>query len=317
MPAAQQLLFPDPQPLVERLGRDFFRQLPECPGVYLMRDAILYVGKAKNLRKRLGNYRVANPDRMPRRHLRLLRAVARVEFQECVDELSALTREAALLRSLRPKFNRVGTWSAPPKFLAWQCFEEQLHLTVIETPDSDWRSHGPLGGGAGVLRAVLARLVWFTVHPKPGLAALPLGWFHGILETEITIPCGPLIEPVACKLEKLLSGQTKEFCDWIRAQLPSDLHPFEKASVDADLEVLTNAFRSPGPAGFSLGRGVGRCLAETVSGLAAPSARKQDVSAHGCSKSRRDYATSLRGFGRRSSRDSSGSATLDPQIMTP
>jgi hypothetical protein len=203
-------------------------------------EAILYVGKAKNLRKRLGSYRVANPDRMSRRHLRLLRAVARIEFRECVDELSALAQEAALLRSLRPKFNRVGTWSAPPRFFAWRCFEKQLHLAVVETPDSDWRSYGPLGRGAGVLRAVLARLVWVTVHPQLGLAALPNGWFHGILETETTIRCGPIIEPVACKLEKLLSGQTKEFCDWVRAQQPTDPHPFEKASVDADLEELIN-----------------------------------------------------------------------------
>ena len=36
MPAYQALLFPDPRPLVERLGRDFFRRLPEDPGVYLM-----------------------------------------------------------------------------------------------------------------------------------------------------------------------------------------------------------------------------------------------------------------------------------------
>jgi hypothetical protein len=121
-------------------------------------------------------------------------------FRECVDELSALAQEAALLRSLRPKFNRVGTWSAPPRFFAWRCFEKQLHFAVVETPDSDWRSYGPLGGGAGVLRAVLARLVWVTVHPQLGLAALPNGWFHGILETETTIRCGPMIEPVACKL---------------------------------------------------------------------------------------------------------------------
>jgi excinuclease UvrABC nuclease subunit len=35
--------------------------------------AVLYVGKAKNLRQRLGSYRVANPERVPRRHLRLMR----------------------------------------------------------------------------------------------------------------------------------------------------------------------------------------------------------------------------------------------------
>ena len=34
----QMLLFPDPRPLVERLGKNFFLQVPESPGVYLMRD---------------------------------------------------------------------------------------------------------------------------------------------------------------------------------------------------------------------------------------------------------------------------------------
>src|SRR5204862_2376410 len=127
----QLLLLPDPRPLVERLGPDFFTQAPECPGVYLMRDAaerVLYVGKARNLRKRLGSYRVANPDRLRRRHLRLLRTVERIELRECPDETTALRRESKLLRSLRPRFNRAGTWPAPRRFLAWRITQAGLDL---------------------------------------------------------------------------------------------------------------------------------------------------------------------------------------------
>src|SRR2546422_599219 len=137
----QMLLFPDPRPLVERLGREFFRQAPERPGVYLMRDAantVLYVGKARNLRKRLASYRVANPDRLPRRHLRLLRAVARIELEECADESRALGRESELLRSLRPRFNRAGTWPGSPRFLAWRVTPEGLDLAVAPNIEPAW-----------------------------------------------------------------------------------------------------------------------------------------------------------------------------------
>ena len=93
---SQLLLLPDPRPLDQRLGRKFFLNAPRRPGVYLMRDAadkILYIGKAKDLRQRLNHYRNANPDRMPRRHLRLIREVARIEFQFCPSETAALETE--------------------------------------------------------------------------------------------------------------------------------------------------------------------------------------------------------------------------------
>jgi excinuclease UvrABC nuclease subunit len=85
MAAGQLWLFPPSKPLVERLDDDFFRTLPSGPGVYFMCsdcEGVLYVGKARNLRKRLASYRVANPERLPRRIIRLLYRVTRIECPE-------------------------------------------------------------------------------------------------------------------------------------------------------------------------------------------------------------------------------------------
>jgi hypothetical protein len=107
----QLWLFEPPKPLVERFGKDFFRSVPPRPGVYLMcgaREGVLYVGKARNLRKRLSAYRVANPERLSRRMIRLLHQTRRIEWDECRDEAAALYREELLICVLAPKFNSVG-----------------------------------------------------------------------------------------------------------------------------------------------------------------------------------------------------------------
>lgn len=111
MAVGQLWLLPPPKPLVERLGADFFRTLPRGPGVYFMcgaTEGVLYVGKARNLRKRLSSYRVANPERLPRRIIRLLHRVARIEYDECQTEDAASQREELLICVLNPRFNGSG-----------------------------------------------------------------------------------------------------------------------------------------------------------------------------------------------------------------
>jgi len=243
--AAQALLFPDPRPLVERFGPEFFRQLPESPGVYLMRGAdetVLYVGKAKNLRKRLCSYRVANPERLPRRTLRLLRSVTRIDLQQCPDESSALARESELLLSLRPKFNRAGTWPAKPRFLAWRCLGDKLQMMVIEAPDSGWLVHGPLGSKASALHTVLLRLLWVSFRSESGLSAMPLGWFKGTFAGPTEFVCGSIAAEAEGMLAKIFAGRPEVFLEWIRQRLIPGTHPFDLAVVASDsaaLEQLT------------------------------------------------------------------------------
>jgi len=69
---------------------------------------VLYVGKARNLKRRLANYRVANPEKFPRRVIRLLHRVTRIEWDECASESAAQYREELLIAVLQPRFNVAG-----------------------------------------------------------------------------------------------------------------------------------------------------------------------------------------------------------------
>ena len=83
------------------------RLAPTSPGVYRMLNAasdVLYVGKAKNVRKRLASYaRVAAVQ--PARILRMIAATATVEIISTSTETEALLLEANLIKQLRPRFN--------------------------------------------------------------------------------------------------------------------------------------------------------------------------------------------------------------------
>ena len=83
------------------------RLAPTSPGVYRMLNAasdVLYVGKAKNVRKQLASYaRVAAVQ--PARILRMIAATATVEIISTSTETEALLLEANLIKQLRPRFN--------------------------------------------------------------------------------------------------------------------------------------------------------------------------------------------------------------------
>ena len=83
------------------------RLAPTSPGVYRMLNAasdVLYVGKAKNVRKRLTSYARASAPQ-PARILRMIAATVAVEIVSTGTETEALLLEANLIKQLRPRFN--------------------------------------------------------------------------------------------------------------------------------------------------------------------------------------------------------------------
>src|SRR5690348_4097531 len=84
----------------------FAKLAPTAPGVYRMFDAkgdVLYVGKAKNIRKRVLNY--ARPTAYDARIARMIAATVTMEFVTTKTETEALLLEANLIKRLRPRFN--------------------------------------------------------------------------------------------------------------------------------------------------------------------------------------------------------------------
>lgn len=87
--------------------KEELRKLPEKPGVYIMHDktdAILYVGKAVNLRRRVHQYFVKKLNRGPKIEY-MVTKIAYFEYIVTDSELEALILENNLIKEHRPKYN--------------------------------------------------------------------------------------------------------------------------------------------------------------------------------------------------------------------
>jgi len=86
--------------------QELVKRLPNAPGVYRMMNAagdVLYVGKARNLKKRVTQY--AQGRFHTNRIGRMVRETATMEFVVTRTEIEALLLEANLIKRLRPRFN--------------------------------------------------------------------------------------------------------------------------------------------------------------------------------------------------------------------
>jgi excinuclease ABC subunit C len=84
------------------------KRIPEHPGVYLMKDnegVIIYIGKAKNLRKRVTSYFSRHDPKLGWKTSRLVERIADVDFVVTDNEIEAFLLESNLIKRYRPIFN--------------------------------------------------------------------------------------------------------------------------------------------------------------------------------------------------------------------
>lgn len=159
-------------PRFDRLfGADLLADVPRAPGVYWYRDRegdVVYVGKAKDLRARLAQYRNATRKKAHRKMRAIVRESVALDWEVCANEEEALLRENAEIRALRPLFNVQGAFSFLYPAIGLRRTPEALDLAYSSDPDGlaergfslagTYRNRGAAREGFDALCALLERL---------------------------------------------------------------------------------------------------------------------------------------------------------------
>ncbi len=248
VPERQLHLFAASKPLLERLGPAFFRDIPAAPGIYIMSGAnqrVLYIGQSRNLRARLGSYKNAQPDRAPRKVIRLIHQVDSIVWERCATAAAARLRENELLRVHRPQFNRANVYPRAYSFLWVEHGPAGTELGRSQDPEALGQVFGAFKGGALPGYNALLRLLWAVLHqpcspqdfPRDLLGVRPPRRFR----------FGPglpshLLEP----LLRFLEGTSDSLLQVCTEALPrtETISPFQRALHQADLETLESFFRA-------------------------------------------------------------------------
>jgi len=140
--------------------RETVRGLPSGAGVYLMKDdggRVIYIGKAVNLRSRVGSY-FTTAAAQEMRTAGLVPEIRDVEVIETESEVDALLLEARLIKDVQPKFNQELKDDKTFPYLELSVREDFPRVEFTRTPqDRGTRLYGPFTN-AKALRGAIAVL---------------------------------------------------------------------------------------------------------------------------------------------------------------
>ncbi len=214
--------------------------IPENPGVYLMKEKnkIIYVGKAKNLYKRVKSYFQKEVDREKTREL--VKHIDDIDYILCPSELDALLLENNLIKKYNPKYNIAlkDEKTYPYLSLSKEIFPA-LHM-IRKTKHLDLEHYeyfGPYPFGAWKLKKILLKLFkirdcFWNMNKK---------YKRPCLKYDMKTCLGPCVykevreeyQEMVAKVRQVLKGNTRECIQGLRSAMEemAETFQFEKAIV--------------------------------------------------------------------------------------
>ena len=219
--------------------------VPNKSGVYLFRDikdTVLYVGKARNLRQRLASYLVAGPSAPPKTGL-ILRRASTFEIIVTATEKEALILEASLIKKHRPKYNIVLRDDKAFLFLKIDIKRPFPRLSAVRRRVKDGALYFGPYPSAGAVRETLRSISFLfglrTCPDRSMRARARACLLHQI--GRCSAPCiGAISERNYCDLVRqvklFLMGRTDSLLKVLRSQMEeaSEALEFERAAVLRD-----------------------------------------------------------------------------------
>ena len=237
-------------------------KFPAVPGVYLFQDkagVVIYVGKASNLRARVGSY-FLQAAAIDQRTSGLVKEAYDVDFVEAESDVDALLMEARLIKDIRPKYNKDLRDDKTYPYLQITTHEDYPRIEVTRQPrTSGVKLYGPFAS-AGSLRGavqVLQKVFKFrTCSLDIEADDTRWRWFRPCLLASInqcTAPCNLRIaredyRKDIARLKTFLDGNRQQLLKEMRAEMAAaskDLK-FEKAARLRDEIEMLESLRDRG-----------------------------------------------------------------------
>lgn len=248
-----------------KLSQSFLNQLPQTAGVYQFYDdrgSILYIGKAKNLKKRIKTYFNKNQD-VELKTKQLIKRSAHLKFINVTSEFEALLLEAELIKRHQPKYNVI--WKDDRHYIYIKITNEEFPRILLSRHENEIGANyfGPFPS-SGIVKEVLGYIrsifPYCTQNPR-----IKKGCFYSHIG--LCKPCPAQLKQIDChnykigkrlylenikRIKILLQGKTGKVKNCLQRQMKnfSKKEEFEQAAIIRDrlakLEYLITSYHPTG-----------------------------------------------------------------------